>query len=460
MIGKLMDVGVNYFRLNFSHGDQSSHQTHIQHIRKLSRQKNIHVGILADLQGPKIRIGEIEGGSIDLNAGDRLRITTLPGLGNQKEVSTTYSLLPQDVTIGDHFLLDDGLLSFKVISIDEDKVGIECEVVYGGRLKSKKGINLPNVNISAPALTEEDKKNALFAIEQDVDYFALSFVRQPSDIQLLKELIRMKSKSIPVIATIERREALENIEEIIDVADGLMVERGDLGVEIPAERVPLTQKSMIRLCNIMGKPVITATQMLESMIHNARPTRAEVSDVANAILDGTDAVMLSGETAVGSYPVEAVQKMVAIANEIECTFPVLYSRRHGMAKELVHDIEESIALGACEIAKNLDVTAIIAWTQNGHAIRLLSKYHPVSPIIALATSEKIARQVQLSWGILSEVIPEELTDELQWMDYCNNIITREMNDKRDLVIITETQDHDSKDKMNSLKVLSLSFCRI
>ncbi len=460
MIEKLMDVGVNCFRLNFSHGDLSSHQTHIGRIREISKRKKLHVAILADLQGPKIRIGEIEGGSIDLVAGDSLRITTRPILGNRNEVSTTYSFLPQDVNPGDRFLLDDGLLSFQVKSVDEDKGDIECEVIYGGTLKSKKGMNLPNVNISAPALTEEDKKNALFAMEHDVDYFALSFVRQPSDIQSLKELIRKKSKSIPVIAKIERREALEDIEAIIHEADGLMVARGDLGVEIAAERVPLTQKSMIRLCNIAGKPVITATQMLESMIYNARPTRAEVSDVANAILDGTDAVMLSGETAVGKYPVEAAQKMVDIAYEIECTFPVLYTRRHGQSKELINDIEESIALGACEIAKNLDVKAIIAWTQNGHAIRLLSKYHPVCPIIALSTSEKIARQVQLSWGTLPEVIPEDLTDEMQWMDYCNSIINREMNDKRDLVIITETQDHDSKDKMNSLKVLSLSFCRI
>ncbi len=460
MIGQLIDAGVNFFRLNFSHGSKDKHLTNIQNIREIAKQKGILTGILADLQGPKIRVGEIIEGGIHLKKGDKLVITTREIIGNQQEVSTTYKNLPMDVKIGDRFLLDDGLLTFEVRSVDKSKGDITCEVIYGGKLKSKKGINLPEVNISAPSLTEQDIENAIFAIENDVDYFALSFVRTEKDLQPLKDLIMKYSKDIPVIAKIERQEALINIDKIIEIADGIMVARGDLGVEVPAERVPLIQKSIIRKCNKKAKPVITATQMLESMIYNPRPTRAEVSDVANAILDGTDAVMLSGETAVGNYPIDSVRKMVDIALELETNAPVLFNRRHGMDQIPENDIEESITSSVCNISKTLHTKAILAWTKNGGAIRLLSKYHPISKIIALCTSQVIARRLQLIWGTLPYTVPETITDENDWIKIASTLISDGHIKIEDLVLIAETENPIHKDKINALQVMDFSKCSL
>ncbi|MDH4129469.1 MAG: pyruvate kinase, partial [Spirochaetota bacterium] len=433
MIGNLIDAGANFFRLNFSHGTHEAHLSSVQMIRKIAKMKNQFIGILADLQGPKIRVGEIDGGGINLKTGDTLTITTRPLLGNQKEVSTTYLNLPMDIKPGDKILLDDGLLTFQVKAIDINNGDVECEVIYGGKLKSKKGINLPNVDISAPSLTEQDRVNAIFAMELDVDYFALSFVRRSEDVKDLKDLLKKHGKDIPVIAKLERQEALDNFDAIIKIADGIMVARGDLGVEMPAEKVPMIQKQVIRKCNIAGKPVITATQMLESMIQHPKPTRAEVSDVANAILDGTDAIMLSGETAVGEYPIDAVKKMVDIAVEIELSSPILYSRRHGVNQYPEDDVEETIAMAACDIAKNLKVKTILSWTQCGCNIRLLSKFHPLSLIIALTESEKIARQVQLLWGVFPLMLPASFNKNKDWKSLCQSLIDKGLANSTDLM---------------------------
>lgn len=455
MITELVETGVNYFRLNFSHGDQDTHRQNIERIREVSRELKRCIGILADLQGPKIRVGEIEGGEIELNKGDILTITTEEMLGNKDRVSTTYIDLPTDVNRGDRFLLDDGLLTFEVKSSDENTGEIICEVIYGGLLKSKKGINLPDVELSAPSLTEHDRENAIFAADMGVDFFALSFVRRSADVSILKDLIKARGKKIPVIAKIERQEALDDFDQILDEADGIMIARGDLGVELAPERVPMLQKIMIRKCNIAGKPVITATQMLESMIQNPRPTRAEVSDVANTILDGSDAIMLSGETAVGKYPLKAVQKMVDIAKEIEMTSPVLFTRKHGKNWDDTNDIDENIALVACETARNLKARAIIAWTQNGGAIRLLSKFHPVCPIIAFTTSDIIARRVEMMWGAISRTVNSDFDLDEDGLRICKELLGSNNNKYKNLVIVAETMDPVARDKMNSVKILSL-----
>ena len=314
-IGKLIDAGVDIFRLNFSHGANEEKSVIIDTIRQLSDRKGKAIAILADLQGPKIRTGRMANGALPLRKGDTLSITTEEVLGRPGLISTIYKDLPNDVRPGSRILMDDGLIELKVHSVHGGVV--ECVVVEGGILKDLKGINLPGVHVSSPSLTEKDRKDLEFCLEKRVDYIALSFVRKCEDVEELKKIIAGHGQAIPVIAKIEKPEALRNFKSILAVADAIMVARGDLGVEIKAEKVPLIQKEIIHACNEAGKPVITATQMLESMILHPRPTRAETSDVANAILDGTDAVMLSGEIASGGNPVEAVRTMVRIALDIE-----------------------------------------------------------------------------------------------------------------------------------------------
>ncbi len=454
---KLINEGANYFRLNFSHSNKDEHLKSIKLIRTLEKEKSKPIGILGDLQGPKIRVGKIENGYINLKEKDNIIITTRQIMGNQNEISTCYHNLPLDVKSGNKLLLDDGLISLLVKSVDIKQGNIYCEVIYGGKLKSNKGINLPDIDISAPSLTNHDIESVIFALEHNVDYIALSFVRHPKDILQLKKLIKDYGKQTPVIAKIERKEALEQIDNIIDITDGLMVARGDLGVEMGIQKVPLLQKEIIRKCNILGKPVITATQMLESMINNPKPTRAEVSDVANAILDGTDTVMLSGETAVGNYPEKAVREMALISTEIELTSQILYNRRHGMDKYVDNDIEESISQSTCDIANSLKAKTILAWTQNGEAIRLLSKYHPVCPIISLTDDNIISRQVQLSWGVISLVIPSNLYDKKNFNSLLDYLVDKKLLCPSDLTVITGIEDKNSnikkiKDKINSLKV--------
>ena len=314
-IGRLLQAGVDLFRLNFSHGDHAEKTRLIELIRAASQRHGKQAGILADLQGPKIRTGKMAGDGMRLEKGQEVVISTADVLGADGVIPTIYQALPQDVTVGSRILLDDGLMELKVLDVQGNQV--RCLVVSGGLLKNNKGINLPGVKVSAPSLTEKDLHDLQFCLGADIDFVALSFVRTAEDVEGIKRIMYQAGRDLPVVAKIEKPEALRSFNKILKVADAIMVARGDLGVEMQAEKVPLIQKKIIQACNAAGKPVITATQMLESMIVNPRPTRAETSDVANAIIDGTDAVMLSGETASGAHPVEAVETMVRIARDVE-----------------------------------------------------------------------------------------------------------------------------------------------
>jgi pyruvate kinase len=396
VLEQLIAAGVDVFRLNFSHATQEEHAEMVDRIRAVADKIQRPVAILQDLQGPKIRVGKIAEEPLELEVGDKLTITTDDVEGEPGRVSTTYEGLPRDVTAADRVLLDDGnieLLVREVYGAD-----VVCEVVVGGALKSNKGINLPGVKISAPSLTSKDREDLSLGIELGVDYIALSFVREADDVREVQHIIGQGKKDIPVIAKLERSEAIDHLQEILEVADGVMVARGDLGVEISPEEVPVIQKRVIAAANRMGVLVITATQMLESMTNNPRPTRAEASDVANAIFDGTDAVMLSGETAIGQYPVRTVQMMARIIEtaeeSVELDPPVL-----NLNADRFLSFPDAIGHAAAAVSAAVSPKAIVAFTQSGSTARLISKRRPRTPIIAFTPSERLCRQLSLWWGV-------------------------------------------------------------
>lgn len=393
MIQKLMKAGVDIFRLNFSHGENSQKLELIHTIRQVSDKLGHQVGILGDLQGPKIRTGKMAGEGMILAKGQEVVITTDDVLGSDGVIPTIYRSLPHDVHPGSRILLDDGLLELKVIGVEDERV--RCLVVAGGLLKNNKGINLPGVNVSAPCLTEKDLIDLDFALEAGVDFIALSFVRTAEDIEQIKELIAAKGKDTPVVAKIEKPEALRNFKKILEATDAVMVARGDLGVEIEPEKVPIYQKKIIQACNRAGKPVITATQMLDSMIRNPRPTRAETSDVANAIIDGTDAIMLSAETASGDYPIESVVTMARIARDVENT-DFLFSR---VPVSVVSTVAQAVAESSCRTAAFLKAKAIVVFTRSGSTAALISAFRPATPIIAFSASPEIRRRLSIFWGV-------------------------------------------------------------
>ncbi len=402
----LVSAGMNVARLNFSHGELEEHGAVIERVRRVSERLGRSVAILQDLQGPKICTGKLKGGQpIPLVDGATLTITTQNIEGSIGIVSTTYQALPQDVKPGDRILLDDGLLELRVVG--SNKTDVHCVVMHGGLLKEHKGINLPGVAVSAPALTEKDREDLKFGIQHDVDYVALSFVRHPEDIveakayikQLQCELGYEQGETIPLIAKLEKPEAIERLDEILKVTDGVMVARGDLGVEMPLEKVPVIQKRIIARCNDLGLPVITATQMLELMITNPRPTRAETSDVANSILDGTDAVMLSAETSVGAYPIETVETMARIAVETETNGLILRQPHCG---DLTH--AHAVSHAARALSEETSVQVIVVFTRTGASAHLISKDRPRTPILAYTPSERVYRRLALWWGVLPRVI--------------------------------------------------------
>lgn len=393
IVSDLVKAGMNVVRLNFSHGSHDDHSKMIQMVREVSADLHQPIPILQDLQGPKLRVGKMKNGAIELNKGQAIAISTEDVIGDQHLISTTYPHLSHDVQIGDRILLDDGLIQLKVMARQANNV--TCRVIEGGVLSDHKGMNLPGVHISQPSFTEKDRDDLLFGIEHGVDLVALSFVRKPDDIQTVKSIIAKQNKEILVIAKLEKPEALQHLDAIIASSDGVMIARGDLGVELPLQKVPTLQKQIIRLAVQKGKPVITATQMLESMRNSSRPTRAEVSDVANAIFDGTDAVMLSAETATGNYPVAAVRTMAKIIAEAEQT-----SHCQQFAHtEKTSSIADAISYSACEAAEYLPVKAIVAFTKSGFTARMVAKYRPKTNIIAFSPSEIVMRQLNLSWGV-------------------------------------------------------------
>lgn len=398
---QLMRAGMNVARLNFSHGTHEDHALVIKRVRSISARLGCSIAILQDLQGPKIRTGLLQDGQpVLLVQGTHVTITTRDIAGTATVISTTYKPLPQDVKIGDRILLDDGLLELLVLG--SDGTDVQCEVVHGGLLKEHKGINLPGVAVSAPALTEKDREDLRFGILHGVDYVALSFVRKPADVIEAKHLIHQLQMEfspkrhvvVPLIAKLEKPEAIANLDAILDVVDGVMVARGDLGVEMAPEKVPMIQKRVIMRCNELGIPVITATQMLESMITNPRPTRAEANDVANSILDGTDAVMLSGETASGAYPIEAAQIMMRIALETEGGNRTAWQPQ---CKRLTK--AHAVSHAARALAEEASVQAIVVFTRSGASAHLISKDRPRTPILAFTPSEQVYHQLALWWGV-------------------------------------------------------------
>jgi len=398
-IRQLILAGATTFRLNFSHGDHEEHAQRAATIRQVAHELGVHVGILQDLQGPKIRLGRFADGPITVAKGDSFALTARDVPCTQTIATVTYDKLASEVEPGSRILLDDGKVEMKVDWIDQAEQTLHCKVTVGGKLSNNKGVNFPDCLLSVRALTAKDRNDLAFGLQLGVDWVALSFVRNPSDMQEIKELISSLGHSTPVVAKIEKFEAIDQIDAILPLCDGVMVARGDLGVEMAAEEVPLLQKELIRKANSMGIPIITATQMLDSMVANARPTRAEVSDVANAILDGTDAVMLSNETAVGDYAVEAVETMDRIARRIEKDYP-----NRQPDTQLTCTIPNAISMAVSTIATQLDAAAILTLTKSGATGRTVSKFRPSTPILAITSDVKVARQLQLVWGVNPLVI--------------------------------------------------------
>lgn len=394
----LVNAGMNVMRLNFSHGDFTEHQGRIDNLKKVVKKTGANVAVLQDLGGPKIRIGEFEKGMTTLKVGEKFTLTTDKVMGDDHKVSINYPKFAKEVKVGDPVLLHDGKKKLEVVSIKGNDV--ICKVIVGGEIKNKRGVNLPGSDLTIHSITEKDRSDIPFGLKNKVDYFALSFVRHGSDITELREILDKAKSTAKIIAKIETPQALKNIEEILKLTDGIMVARGDLAIEIPAEDVPMVQKMLIRRCNELGKPIITATQMLESMIKSPIPTRAEVSDVANAIIDGTDAIMLSEETTLGEFPVEAVTMMTKIAEKIEKDphyRDMVGSRKYS---DQIKRTSDALGNGAIEVAKEANAKLIVALTDKGFAARMISRYKPEQKILALTPKQTTVNQLALSYGCI------------------------------------------------------------
>ena len=439
MLEKLIKAGMNVARLNFSHGDHAEHKTRIDSIRKVSKRLGKTVAILLDTKGPEIRTHNMKDGLIELEKGSEVTVSMTEVEGTPEKFSVTYENLINDVEEGSYILLDDGLIELQVKSIDKANGEVLCDVLNTGELKNKKGVNLPGVKVSLPGITDKDADDINFGISEGVDFIAASFVRRPSDVLDIRKLLEAKqNKNISIIPKIENQEGIDNIKEILEVSDGLMVARGDMGVEIPPESVPMVQKDLIRQCNKLGKPVITATQMLDSMQRNPRATRAEASDVANAIYDGTDAVMLSGETAAGQYPEEAVKTMrnIAVSAEAAQDYKKLLSDRTKLVEtSLVNAIGVSVA-----------------HTESGSTARTISKYRPQSDIIAVTPNAETARQCALVWGIFPVVKEGRKTTDALLNNAVATAVETERVQNGDLIIITAGVPTGEKGTTNMMKL--------
>lgn len=451
MLVNLINAGMNVCRLNFSHGDYEEHGARIKNIREAVKITGKRVAILLDTKGPEIRTNDMESGAITMKIGDSVRISMTEVLGTNEKFSITYPELINDVNVGSHILLDDGLIDLEVTDIDRDANEIVTVVKNEGVLKNKKGVNVPGVSVNLPGITEKDANDIRFGIGQGIDFIAASFVRRASDVlEITKILEEENATHIQIIPKIENQEGIDNIDEILKVSDGLMVARGDMGVEIPTEDVPVVQKALIKKCNALGKPVITATQMLDSMQRNPRPTRAEANDVANAIYDGTDAVMLSGETAAGDYPLEAVQTMARIAVRTEETLV----NQDSFALKLYSktDMTEAIGQSVGHTARNLGIQTIVAATESGHTARMISKYRPKAHIVAITFSEQKARSLSLSWGVYATVADKpSSTDEM--FNLASKVSQEEgYASEGDLIIITAGVPVGEKGTTNLMKI--------
>ena len=447
----LIESGMDAVRLNFSHSTHAEHRTALQHVREASKRTGRHVAVIQDLQGPKIRIGSLQQPSYELQSGNGISITTEDISGTETRISTTYQHLPTDVKPGDRILIDDGLIELKVLTTQEKE--IFCKVVEGGVLKEHKGINLPGVDISAPSLTEKDIEDVTFGLENDVDYVALSFVRSAADIHRLRDEMKKRNRSVPIIAKIEKGEALKQLDDIVRIADAVMVARGDLGVELQPEEVPILQKVIIERCNHFGKPVIVATQMLESMITHPRPTRAEASDVANAVLDGADAVMLSGETSVGRFPIGTVTIMERIIREAEEHGIASYDIQPGPVKD-EETIQTALARSAVVLSERIHASVIAVVTHSGAAAQRISQARPRAQIIAATDRERIVRQMNLVWGVRGLLLKSASdTNSDVTLDHIRDELRRhELVSPGDFVVYTAGMPVLERGKTNMIKV--------
>lgn len=430
MLEKLVKAGMDVARINCSHAEHATVSRVIEDLRQISQDLDKPLGILLDLSGPKIRTSTLAGDvPVNLYTGQKFTLTSRKVEGSAQSVGTNYGRLALEVKAQDTILLDDGLIELHVL--DTNETDVVCEVVNGGLLKNKKGINLPGVRLSIPALTEKDKADLFLGLQHDVDFVALSFVRDPEDVIHLKQLIGDHWPPVQVIAKLEKPEALEHLDEILDAADGVMIARGDLGVELPPERVPPAQKLITRKANAKGKPVITATQMLESMIMNPRPTRAEASDVANAIFDGTDAIMLSGESASGKYPIESVRMMDRIATVAEASIDYEQLKKHDLPTAA-----HAIAHAACDMAVDMKAKAIAAFTKTGSTAKLISQFRPPNPIIALTQHIHVYRQLAICWGVTPLMLTEVGDSEATLALVEDTLVKKEYASPGDNIVIT------------------------
>lgn len=432
---ELFENGLNVCRLNFSHGSHEEHKKRIDAIKKVRGEMNLPIAIMLDTKGPEIRLGDFTEGTIELEQDDIFTLTTRDILGDKTIVSISYKGLPQDIQVGGRILIDDGLVELKILEII-DGTDIKCIAINRGTLKNHKGVNVPNVKINLPAVTEKDIEDIKFGIENGIDFIAVSFVRTADDVNVIRRILEENNgEYIDIISKIESQQGVDNIDEILRASDGIMVARGDLGVEVQTEEIPLIQKMLIKKCNLAGKPVITATQMLDSMMRNPRPTRAEVTDVANAILDGSSAIMLSGETAAGKYPLEAVKMMYSIA---ETTEESLNYHELLKSKTELSQLSTTNAIGkaTCTTAEDLDAAAIITSTSSGYTSKAISKFRPKAPIIAVTTTELVRRKLALEWGVYPLLSEESYSTD----DVIENSITSAIDHgyvkEGDLVIIT------------------------
>lgn len=448
-IRKLILAGIDGVRLNLSHGSYEIFEEVFNSIHTACLEENSPLAVLVDLQGPKIRIGELEQSSINLITGNSIEITIEDIKGNEKIISTSYKQLVNDAVIGDPILINDGLIRLKVIQKKSNS--LICEIVNGGVLTPKKGMNLPGMNLSTPSITKKDFNDLEFVLKHRVDYIALSFVRSANDVFELKNWLAAKGKTLPVIAKIEKKEAVDNLLEIINAADGVMVARGDLGVELPPQEVPVLQKSIIKQCNALGKLVITATQMLESMINSPIPTRAEASDVANAVWDGTDVVMLSAETSVGQFPFRTVQMMNDIIIKAEQHYEDRIKNHFIKPETLQENLFDSVGKAIVEISKQINAQAIVVFTFEGRTARIISKYRPDSKIIAISNRFETMNNLCLRWGVTS-IYREKIDKEHIAIDDAKElIINAGLAAKGDLVIFTAGAPYSEKSRANWLR---------
>ncbi len=448
MLRALALEGVDVFRLNFSHGKHEDHLKVIGYVRELNQELGTHIALLQDLQGPKIRVNEMEPGT-EIKEGDSITITTKEVLGNKELVSTSYEGLPKDVKVGDMILIDDGKIELKVKEVRGTEV--TCTIIYGGPLKSRKGINLPFSKVSAPSLTDKDYEDLEFGLKNNVDWVALSFVRKATDIEVLRAVIDRHKSTTRIVAKIEKPEALENIDAIIEATDAVMVARGDLGVEIWMEEVPMVQKMLVDKCNKAAKPVIVATQMMESMIENPRPTRAETNDVANAVMDGADALMLSAETAAGKYPIEVIRSMVRTINSVEKQGNIFFKFRE-LDPKSANYFNDSLILTACKLAKDVNAKAIVGMTQLGYSAYKAASHRPNANIFAFTSNDTILNTMNLVWATKAYHYDKASSTDETIADV-ENILKRDGHVKSgDTFIILASMPIQERGRANMIKV--------